>query len=247
MSVMDPLLAPPTAAAPPPPPAQATHRLEIHSEYASAVVPGWVVNLETFRAWVHSEAFPEQGRFAFLDGIIWGDLTMEEFVTHNLVKTCFNGVVFSVVNPLRLGYLHSDGALLTNPAANLSTEPDSMFCFWETVRSGCAKWIPGKVVGYMELEGTPDWVLEIVSRTSVKKDKAILPQLYWLAGVPEFWLVDVREAPAEFNIYRHGASGYEPQPVTEKGIFSPIFGKHFRLAQEMDPLGQPSFQLLVET
>src|SRR5256885_8764701 len=49
--------------------------------------------------------------------------------------------------------------------------------------------------GYLELEGTPDMVLEVVSESSVQKDTKRLRQLYWQAGIREYWLVDARREP----------------------------------------------------
>jgi Uma2 family endonuclease len=37
----------------------------------------------------------------------------------------------------------------------------------------------------MELEGTPDWVLEVVSQSSVAKDTKWLRESYHKAGIPE--------------------------------------------------------------
>jgi Uma2 family endonuclease len=218
----------------------------IHSEETSLVLPGWVVNLETFRAWAHAGGFPERGRLGFLDGLLWADLSMEEIITHSLVKTRFTITTGALVDAGNLGYFFADGVLLSNPSANLSTEPDAMFCLWDTERTGKVRFVPGAKKGFMELEGSPDWVLEIVSESSIKKDKEILPVLYFRAGIVEFWLVDARSAPAEFTIYCRGAKGFEAQPATAKGVFSPLFARHFLLTQDKDPLGRPQFKLAVE-
>ena len=38
-------------------------------------VPGWVVDLESFRRWTDDDAFPEFGRFSYLNGEVWEDLS----------------------------------------------------------------------------------------------------------------------------------------------------------------------------
>ena len=38
--------------------------------------------------------------------------------------------------------------------------------------------------GYLELEGVPDMVLEVVSRSSVRKDTVLMRQAYWRAATP---------------------------------------------------------------
>ena len=66
----------------------------------------------------------------------------------------------------------------------------------------------GAVKGFKEFEGTPDMVLEVVSATSVRKDTEILRDLYWRAGIQEYWLVDARGDEPLFSILRHTARGY---------------------------------------
>ncbi len=65
---------------------------------------------------------------------------------------------------------------------------------------------------YVELEGAPDLIVEIVSDSSVRKDTKRLPKRNWQAGVREFWLVDARRDPVVFRIQQRGESGYEPAP-----------------------------------
>src|SRR5690349_956946 len=133
--------------------------------------------------------------------------------------------------------------LLSNPAADLSTEPDGSFCFSHTVQSWRLRLIQGPQEGFMELEGIPDMVLEIISRSSVKKDTERLRDLYWRAGISEYWLVDARAAPPRFDIFRltkDGDVAVEPQ---DGWIFSAIFGHVFQLTQQTDPLGHPQYKL----
>src|SRR5882724_11083293 len=134
------------------------------------VIPHWVADLESFRRWRLSEDAPARGEFAFLDSYLWVDLTMEEFLTHNQVKAAFDYAIMSVVNPPSLGRYVPDRMLLTNADANLSAEPDGLFFSWETLRTGRLRLVPSEGQGIMELEGSPDLVLEVVSKTSVRKD-----------------------------------------------------------------------------
>ena len=59
--------------------------------------------------------------------------------------------------------------------------------------------------GYVELDGSPDMVLEVVSDSSVEKDIDVLMDLYWKAGIREYWLVDARGERIEFKILCHTA------------------------------------------
>jgi Uma2 family endonuclease len=109
------------------------------------------------------------------------------------------------------------------------------------MRSGKLRMVPGKTAGYMELEGTPDLTLEIVSKTSQRKDKEVLRELYWRAGVTEYWLVNALNDPAEFDILVHTPTGYVPTASNDGWVMSKVSGREFRLVKGIDPLGHPQF------
>jgi Uma2 family endonuclease len=62
-----------------------------------------------------------------------------------------------------------DGMWITNDEADLSNEPDAVFASWDTLESGRAVLSSDE----LELIGSPDWVLEIVSKSSVRKDRSV--------------------------------------------------------------------------
>jgi Uma2 family endonuclease len=209
------------------------------------VIPAWVKSLEAFRRWAYSDSYPTQGWFSFLDNRVWVDVTMEELFTHNGVKVAFTASVENHLLRRPVGRFVGDRMLLTNTTANLSTEPDGLFFLWETMQSGRLRLVPGKEEGYMELEGTPDMVLEVVSKTSLKKDTQILPELYWKAGIPEYWLVDARGPVPKFEVLQWGAKGYVSSPAAEGWLPSNVFGCEFQLLRDTDPLGHPKFSVNV--
>lgn len=63
----------------------------------------------------------------------------------------------------------------------------------------------GTLDEYVELAGSPDIVVEIVSDSSVRKDRALLRDGYGRAGVREYWLVDARGQDLEFEILHNQA------------------------------------------
>ena len=103
--------------------------------------------------------------------------------------------------------------------------------------------VEGAEDGYVELEGTPDMVLEVVSDSSVVKDTDVLCDLYWKAGIREYWLVDARGDRSEFSILRHTRTGYVPVRKAGGWLKSGVFQKSFKLTRETDEFGHPSFQL----
>lgn len=209
------------------------------------VIPDWVEDLDSFRRWRLSEDSSENGEIAFLDSYIWVDLTMEEFLTHNQVKAAYDYALMHVVNPASLGRYVPDRMLLTNTEANLNAEPDGLFFTWETLRSGRLWFVERESQGIMELEGTPDQVLEVVSKSSVRKDTVLLRELYFKAGIPEYWLVDVRDGAMSFEILQRTSEGYVGVPAVDGWIASKVLGKKFQLRKETDPLGHPQFVVAI--
>jgi Uma2 family endonuclease len=211
----------------------------------SVRIPAWVVDLESFRRWVHSDEVPEKLRVCFLDGEVWVDMSQEQFYSHNQIKTELTVVLGGLVNAQGLGRYATDGMLLTNIDANLSAGPDGIFISEASLSSDRVRLVKGKKGGYVELEGTPDMVLEVVSDSSAKKDTDTLRDLYWEAGIPEYWLVDARGEEVEFTILRRTAKDYAPARKHGGWLKSAVFGKSFRLTQQTDARGNPKYTLEV--
>lgn len=195
------------------------------------LIPPSANDLAGFRTWAKSEAFPQRGRISFLDTEIFIDMSPEELATHNLVKTETNRVVGNLNKKRQKGVFLADGALLTNVPANLSTEPDALFVLWRTLESGLVRLIPreGEEGQYMEVEGTPDWVLEVVSKYSVRKDTLQLRASYFRAGIPEYWLIDARGPKINFQVLLRGKTGFVAAPTRGGWQRSEVFGCYFRL------------------
>ncbi len=211
------------------------------------VIPGWVCDHASYRRWAVSDDYPESGWISYLDGAINVDLSMEEFITHNQVKYAFNGSIFTVLTLNPTGRYVPDRMLYSNTIAGLTTEPDGLYAHWRTLQSGQLRLIAGKKAGYVELEGTPDMVLEIVSQTSQKKDTVTLRELYARARIPEYWLVDARSEPCRFEILELTNGEYQSVPSENGWIRSKVFGMFFQLVREIDPLGQPLFVVKVKS
>ncbi len=213
------------------------------SEYETLTVPGWVIDLETFRRWVGSEQVPEKARVSYLNGDVLVDLSREDIFSHVLVKTVMTAEVGSLVDAGSPGLFLGDGVRLSNVKAKFSVRPDALFASQDTLAAGRVKLVDELEHDFGELEGTPDMVLEVVSPTSVKKDTQRLRELYWKAGITEYWLVDARKEPLSFDILRHTARGYVATRKQQGYVRSTVFGKTFRLTQTTSPLGHPDFTL----
>ena len=210
-------------------------------------VPTWVVDFKSFRRWARSDDFPRRGQFAYLGDHLWVSDMGEELFTHNIVKTEFTSVLASVCKKRKLGYIFSDRALLTHPKTTLSTEPDLVFASYRSVRAKKVTFARGEGDREVEISGSPDMVLEVVSKWSVRKDNVDLRLLYWLSGVGEYWLVDARSREPKFQILKRGRTGYtEVRPQAEGWTKSTVWDASFRLLTTKDEFGRPEYSVEVQ-
>jgi len=206
-------------------------------------IPDGIRSLAAFRRWIRSDEFPDAGRICFLDGQVWVDMSKEGIVTHNQVKQEFNLVIGGLVKSKHLGRWFPDGLLLTNDRASLACQPDGTFVARQNLRR--AHFVEGEKGGYLELKGSPDMVLEVVSASSVEKDTEVLRELYWRAGITEYWLVDARTDRLEFTILRPESGGYVAIRRQAGWVKSRVFDRSFRLMRQLDDRGNPEFTLSV--
>jgi Uma2 family endonuclease len=205
-------------------------------------VPPWVTDLASFRRWSESDAFPELGRIEYIKGEVWVDMSKEQIFTHVAVKTEINRVLAQLVKTARDGLFFVDGAYLSNVDADFDVKPDAIFVSHAALRDR-VRFLEGTKGGYVEMEGCPDMVLEVVSDSSVRKDVHQLRQDYWEAGIREYWLVDARPDPLVFDILQYTSKGYRMTPKKDDWIKSKVFGKSFRLTYRISALGYPEYTL----
>ena len=208
-------------------------------------IPGWVVDLESFRRWAETDAFPKDGRIDYLNGRVTLDMSKEQVFTHVVVKNEFNYVLTGLSKKEQRGLYLPDGLRLTNLTADLSGKPDGTFILNDSFDSGRVRLIEGREEGFVELEGIADMVLEIISRSSLHKDTVLLREAYWEAGIPEYWLVDVRQEPLRFDILRHAPKGYVAVRKQAGWVKSTVFGKAFHLPQRTNQRGHQEYTLAV--
>lgn len=205
-------------------------------------VPVWVQDLESFRRWCLSEEFPDEGNISFLNGQLWVDPSMERDI-HTQIKLAIAAILFTLVRSKQLGRLYPDGMRLVHPEANLSTEPDGMFVSRAALQRQRAQLNQGDVS--LELVGSPDMILEVVSPTSVEKDAVRLVELYHQARVREYWLVNPLGAVLDFKIYRYAAKKFVEVRPSRGWLRSEVFGHSFRLTEAKDELNLREYTLEV--
>lgn len=208
-------------------------------------IPEGVNNLASFLHWTECEEFPQQGHVWWLRGKVWIDISREQVFTHLAVKNEFYFVLTGLVKASQLGLFLPDGQFLSNFAADIAGNPDGTFLSRETLQSDRIRLIEGAEGGYTETQGSPDMVLEVVSKGSVAKDTNVLRKAYGEAEVREYWLVDARREPLKFDILRHTSRGYVATRKEGGWVKSAVFGKAFQLKRGTNALGHPEFTLSV--
>lgn len=211
-------------------------------------IPLNLTTLADFRRWALSDGFPDRGRIDYVAGRIEVDMSPEDFFCHGTLKTEIVRVLAGRVKHEDLGHLVTDRTRVSSVEAGLSAEPDVVFLSHATLESRRARLVPkagGAPGRYVELEGAPDLIVEIVSDSSVSKDTRRLPPAYFEAGVEEFWLADAGGEDLSFQIYRRGESGYEAVVEdSDRYQGSAVFDCRYRLDGRRDAKGHWTFDLL---
>jgi Uma2 family endonuclease len=210
-------------------------------------IPASAATLEGFCDWATSADFPQCLRATYINQEIILDMSPEEIEAHGQVKAEIGRVLCNLNRDYKWGRFLPDGTLIANKKAGLANEPDGMFVLTETLRTKRIRLLPYKKQPgkFKQLLGTPDWVMEIVSDSSVAKDTKWLRKAYHRAGVREFWLIDARGDTIDFQILVWRKNGYVALPASKGWHRSPVFGRSFRLDRERDELGLWDYTLHV--
>ena len=205
-------------------------------------------SLADFRRWALSDRFPDRGRIDFVAGRIEVDMSPEDLFCHGAPKAAIGAKLFQRIEHADRGHVLIGRSRISVPAADLSVEPDVLFISHESLDSGRMRLVPkvgGEPGRYVEVEGAPDLIVEIVSDSSVTKDTERLPAAYAAAGVREFWLVDARKEPLVFRIHHWSEGAYCPAETDSEGYQrSSVLDCRFRLDAARDARGHWKFSLL---
>jgi Uma2 family endonuclease len=203
-------------------------------------VPVSAARLDGFRAWVST--LDEQGpRVSFCAGRVFVEMSPQSYRSHGPLVTAINRTLGSMTTDRDLGMYCTPPSWLTHEATGLSTEPDGFLVLWSSFESGQARLNPERET---EMLGRPDLVLEVVSRSSERKDLIEHVRGYASAGVPEYWIADAR-ADLVFRILVLEQGVYRDQVASDGWLASPLLGGWFRLLGLTNRAGLPDFRLEV--
>jgi Uma2 family endonuclease len=205
-------------------------------------------SLVEFRRWTRAPDFPEEGRIDFLGDRIEVDMLPENLFCHGTLKTEISSVLHQLARKQSLGDVFVDSTRVCCPRENLSVEPDVVVVTHESLETGRVTLVPNATQSpdqFIELEGPPDLVVEIVSDSSIAKDLRHLPPLYFAAGIKELWLADARGDTLLFQIHVRGDADFRAQRTDNDGYqFSPTYDRSFRLDRSRNRLGHWQFDLV---
>ncbi len=205
-------------------------------------------DLSDFRRWALSDQFPESGRIDYVAGHMEVDMSPEDLHTHGTPKVELIRILANRVRSADLGELYTDRTRISCPEADLSVEPDIVFVSHEALESRRVRLVPkasGGTDRYVEMEGAPDLIVEIISDSSVRKDTNRLSAAYWEAGVREYWLVDARTDELLFRIHDRGQSAYKPATINDDGFqYSRVLDCSYRLERTRNRYGRLQYTLV---
>lgn len=198
--------------------------------------------LAGFRRWMsaQSDAPAPRPTGCFLSGKVHIDMSLQSFHSHEPVVDAMNHELRRLTLAADLGRFFSPPSLFVDQRSALCTEPDGFLVLWSSLKRR-VRINPERA---SELLGVPDMTLEVVSRSSARKDLHDLVDGYAAAGVKEYWIADARGERVDLSIRVLQRRRYRVQPADDDGwIASPLFDHAFRLVRFTDKAGWTDFRL----
>ena len=211
----------------------AAHTLRVDGDRLK--VPASAYTHAGFRAWVLQESLPAHTSASFVEGEVLIEMSPQSTETHGKVAVELTAVLGTLIKREGLGEYHGDRTLLTHEAAGLSTEPDGLFLSWDAIETGRVRFVPkvGRDDDFVEVVGSPDLVIEIVSDSSQRKDEVALRTAYARASIPEYWLIDARGGEIRFAILQLEEGEYRAPADAGGSQQSRALGRTFSLSRRL--------------
>ena len=211
-------------------------------------IPEGIDSLADFRRWAISAQFPEMGRIDFIEGRVECDMSPDNLFFHSAPKSEIGRTIGNRLKTTNRGQVFVDKSRVSVPRVGLSVEPDIVVVLDTSLLSGRVKLVPtvGNAFGsFIEFEGPPDLVVEVVSDSSRIKDTKQLFAAYFDAGVSEYWIVDARGIDLRFQIHLRGEDRFVPATVDAQGFqASPTLEALYRLERCTRSTGYWDYELV---
>jgi Uma2 family endonuclease len=189
-------------------------------------VPAWVIDNASFLRWAESEDAPDHSKVGFINGTVWFNNTMEQ-ILHNQIKAAIIEEIRIWNRALDLGCYYPDGMVYSNLDLEFTTVPDGIFVTNESIANGAIVLDRGMLS--TKITGSPDIVLEVITRSSVEKDLSELRPLYFDAGIREYWIIDSRVKEPVLQIMKRGKEEFTEAKSIDGWVPSKVLKGSFRL------------------
>jgi Uma2 family endonuclease len=213
----------------------------------TVLIPAGIKDLDGFRRWVRSDRFPDRGRIDFIDGRIEVEIYPRELNRHSTPLTEVACGIANRVKAADLGHVLICEGRMSCPDANLSCQPDVTFLSMDSILENRVRLVPAdeEPDSYVEIEGPPDLVVEVVNDTTAGRDSERLLRNYDQAGVREFWLVDARGSELTFQIFGRSNDRFIRVASNRDGFQkSHVLGASYRLDRNYNVRGLWDFDLI---
>jgi Uma2 family endonuclease len=171
---------------------------------------------------------------------------MEEFYVHGQVVVEISRVLATLMKDTKFGKFAGENTRYSHMETNLSTEPDGLVISHQAIATGRVQFKAGEKGEKTEVIGSPEIVIEVVSRSSELKDTEWLMEAYFDAGIQEYWLIDAREEDEiRFELFKRNKKAFVETRKQHGWAKSAVLLRAFRLAQSEDANGNPDYTLEV--
>jgi Uma2 family endonuclease len=203
-------------------------------------IPFEVRTFDGFCDWYGSLPEGARVRASFIAGNVYLEMTPESYHTHEPVVRRINWTLTGLAEARGIYFVPP--SWVTCKDVGLSTEPDGFLVTFEAFQTGRVRVNPERKT---QLQGPPDFVFEAVSASSVHKDLDELLHTYARAGVPEYWLADMRTG-CDLRILTLDDGRYVAQVADAEGwLASPTWARSFRLRPYTNAAGLPDVEVQV--
>jgi Uma2 family endonuclease len=172
--------------------------------------------------------WPDEERWELIDGVAY-NMTPAPTTSHQTVTGNLFGILFGLLrgHPCRVFAAPTDVLLPTRDEADeevdTTVQPD-VFVICN----------PG-IVQEKFVRGTPDWVIEVLSPSTARKDEGIKRDRYRRAGVKEYWLLHPTDQTLVRYRLENGAYGLPDVFGADDRIATPVpEGAEIELAEVFD-------------
>lgn len=144
-------------------------------------------------AWTYDDYahLPDNGfRYEVIDGALV--MSPAPLMGHQLISAALMSALRAHVRRHRLGIVVAAPVDVQVGDRATPVQPDIVFVARDRLH----------IVGRERIEGAPDLVVEILSRSTAARDRGLKFDLYAASGVREYWLVDPDERTLEVYVLR---------------------------------------------